>query len=123
MRRTMSEMRQARAPGHAGGHKGRLIAVAAILLGSAAASGVVPRLHRERALDETQAAMAAPRLVRVAQVTVGQTRREVTVPGTCQPFQVTALYAKSTGFVRRNLVDVGDPVKAGQLLAEIDAPE
>ncbi len=45
------------------------------------------------------------------------------MPGTSAPFRTSVLYAKSSGFVRRNLVDVGDAVKAGQLLAEIDAPE
>lgn len=89
----------------------------------AGVSGVVPRLRARAALDQTQAAARSPRLLRVAAATQGAARREVTLPGTSAPFQVTTLYARSTGYLRRNLVDVGDRVKAGQLLAEIDAPE
>ena len=34
-----------------------------------------------------------------------------------------ALYARATGYVRRGLVDIGDHVKEGQLLADISAPD
>ena len=97
--------------------------VALILLGGAVAIGVVPRLHQQRSLDHMQADLLAPRLVRVATVKQSTPSTEVTLPGTSSPFQSTLLYAKAAGFLRRNLVDVGDPVKAGQLLAEIDSPE
>src|SRR5438309_7871151 len=35
----------------------------------------------------------------------------------------TALYARATGYVSRRLVDIGDQVTQGQLLAEIAAPD
>ena len=43
--------------------------------------------------------------------------------GTIEPFQQTALYARTTGYVRDWLADIGDPVKAGQVLAELDTPD
>ena len=98
-------------------------AVALIVAGGAIAIGVVPRLRQRDSLDHTQAEVQAPRLVRVTTVKQSSVDTEVSLPGTSSPFQSTMLYAKSPGYLRRNLVDVGDPVKAGQLLAEIDSPE
>lgn len=45
------------------------------------------------------------------------------VPGDAQAYQVTSLYPRTNGYLKRRLVDIGDQVKEGQLLAEIDAPE
>jgi RND family efflux transporter MFP subunit len=35
----------------------------------------------------------------------------------------TAVYARTSGYLRRWLVDIGDEVKEGQLLAEVETPE
>jgi membrane fusion protein (multidrug efflux system) len=48
---------------------------------------------------------------------------ELSLSGTIEPFQQTALYARTTGYVRDWLADIGDPVKAGQVLAELDTPD
>jgi HlyD family secretion protein len=40
-----------------------------------------------------------------------------------EAFQETAMYARITGFVRTWKVDIGDPVKKGDLLAELYVPE
>ncbi len=45
------------------------------------------------------------------------------LPGMIQPFTDTPIYARTNGYLKRWLVDIGSPVKAGQLLAEIDTPE
>lgn len=94
-----------------------------LVIGGGSAVGVMPRLRQRAALSRMQAELLAPRLVRTAAVRQSPSRSEVTLPGTLAPFQSTALYAKATGFVRQNLVDIGDVVKSGQLLAEIDSPE
>ncbi len=97
--------------------------VSVLVLGAALGVGIVPRLRQRAALDHLQAELTAPRLVRATPVQAAPAATEETLPGTAAPFQSTALYAKATGFLRHNLVDVGDTVKAGQLLAEIDSPE
>jgi membrane fusion protein (multidrug efflux system) len=43
--------------------------------------------------------------------------------GKVESFQQTALYARTTGYVRDWLVDIGDPVTAGQVMAELDTPD
>jgi membrane fusion protein (multidrug efflux system) len=44
-------------------------------------------------------------------------------PGELIAFQQVDLYAKEVSFVKKLFVDVGSQVKAGQLLASMDAPE
>jgi RND family efflux transporter MFP subunit len=101
----------------------KAMTVIGVALGASVVVGVVPRLKQREALAHVEKDLAAPRRVRVATVRAGDPTIEVTLPGTSAPFRSSVLYAKSNGFVRRNLVDVGDRVKAGQVLAEIDAPE
>lgn len=45
------------------------------------------------------------------------------IPGELVPFQSVALYARVQGFVRTVAVDRGSDVRAGALLATLDAPE
>lgn len=50
-------------------------------------------------------------------------KRAITEPGSCQSFEVVDLFAKVSGYLKNQKVDIGDPVKEGDVLAEIDAPE
>src|SRR5205823_10849610 len=45
------------------------------------------------------------------------------LPGRSLPLLEAALYARATGYIKSRLVDIGDRVKEGQLLAVIDAPD
>ncbi len=45
------------------------------------------------------------------------------LPGSIQAIEETSLSARTSGFVRRRLVDIGSRVKAGDVLAEIESPE
>jgi RND family efflux transporter MFP subunit len=45
------------------------------------------------------------------------------LPGVVRPLEEAKIYSRSQGYVRKWLVDIGDKVKEGQLLAEIDTPE
>lgn len=49
--------------------------------------------------------------------------RQTRLPGTVRPWEETQLYAKVSGYLQRILVDKGDVVKRGQLLAVLDVPE
>jgi RND family efflux transporter MFP subunit len=61
--------------------------------------------------------------VRVATPTRGDIHRFVTQPGTIRPLQQVTLYARLPGYVKSIAVDKGDAVKAGAILADLDAPE
>jgi len=48
---------------------------------------------------------------------------ELSLAATTQAIQDAVIYARTSGYVSRRHVDIGDRVTAGQLLAEIDSPE
>ena len=47
----------------------------------------------------------------------------MTLPGTTAAFADANIYARATGYIARRNVDIGDHVKAGDLLAELAVPE
>jgi RND family efflux transporter MFP subunit len=48
---------------------------------------------------------------------------ELILPGNVQANYEAPIYARTSGYLKRWLVDIGTPVTAGQLLAEIESPE
>src|SRR5919197_439046 len=47
----------------------------------------------------------------------------LSLPGTVQANYDAPIYARTNGYLKKWYVDIGTPVKTGQVLAEIDAPE
>jgi RND family efflux transporter MFP subunit len=62
-------------------------------------------------------------LVNVVTVTRSQDTTSLALPGQIQPLKETALFARTQGYLKKRFVDIGSPVRAGQLLATIEAPE
>jgi RND family efflux transporter MFP subunit len=48
---------------------------------------------------------------------------DLILPGNLQANYEAPIYARTSGYLKRWLVDIGAPVKAGQLLGEIESPE
>lgn len=95
-----------------------------IIVTSLLAMGIMLRLKRQA---ELQAAVKATENT-VPSVNVIPARKapaatELALPGSVVSLNQTTIYAQTTGYLRRWLVDIGDRVKSGQLLAEIDAPQ
>jgi RND family efflux transporter MFP subunit len=61
--------------------------------------------------------------VRVATVRASPAVISVTLPATTAAFAQAEIYARATGYIGKRLVDIGDRVKEGQLLAELAVPE
>ena len=61
--------------------------------------------------------------VRVATVQPSAGTEIVTLPATTSAFSAANIFARASGYIDKREVDIGDHVKAGQLLAEIVAPE
>ncbi|MDP9170844.1 MAG: efflux RND transporter periplasmic adaptor subunit [Acidobacteriota bacterium] len=106
---------------------GRIILILVLLAAVVVAvglAGFLPRKNREAAA----AAAASTEKNTLPKVTAAQVRRslqdtEVALPGTLTALREASIFARAAGYVRRRYVDIGDHVRAGQLLAEIDAPE
>jgi RND family efflux transporter MFP subunit len=98
-------------------------AVVAVLLVGALVAGALPRWSRARSLAADLEVSRRPPPVRVVKPTPGEPTRSLSLPGTVLAGRETALYARTSGYLKRWLKDIGDPVKEGELLAEIDTPE
>jgi RND family efflux transporter MFP subunit len=61
--------------------------------------------------------------VRVAEVRDAGDTITVSLPGTTQALTTANMFARASGYITKRPVDIGDKVKAYQLLAEITAPE
>jgi multidrug efflux pump subunit AcrA (membrane-fusion protein) len=61
--------------------------------------------------------------VAVAKVSKGDIAQSLTIAAEFRPFQEIEVHAKVAGFLKSISVDVGDRVKAGQLLAVLEIPE
>src|ERR1700756_1098189 len=108
-----------------GGSGRRLLGLGVLLLFTAAlALGVWRHYEQHRQVMDTaqQQADFVPS-VRVEAVAQRFGRMHVTLPATTLAFEAANIYARASGYVLQRYVDIGDHVKAGQLLAEITAPE
>lgn len=75
-----------------------------------------------QAKEKTEKLAAGPAVV-VAKAVQGPDVRKLNLVGEAIPAQSTVVYSRVGGYLKRILVDVGDSVKAGQVIAEIEQPE
>ena len=61
--------------------------------------------------------------VRVAAVRASDSKITVTLPATTTAFEAANIFARTSGYIEKRYVDIGDRIKAGALLADITAPE
>ncbi len=101
-----------------------LAALAVVTLTGALIAGTLPRLRQTQELDTAAAeTIACPPRVTVVTARQASAHAERVLPGNALPLLEAAIYARTTGYVKRRLVDIGDRVEEGQLLAEIASPE
>lgn len=102
----------------------RLLSVSGVAMSILLPIGVVPRLIQAQELDQSAEKIehALPR-VSVVQAKLAEKNRSISLPGTIEADVETPIYARSNGYISQRLVDIGDKVKAGQMLAHIETPE
>jgi RND family efflux transporter MFP subunit len=93
-----------------------------LVLGALFAIGFWPRWHAMQTAQAEATAESAPTVVYVV-AERGKAKSDLALPANLKALQETIIYARTSGYLKRWLVDIGDHVKAGQLLAEIEAPE
>ena len=84
---------------------------------------LLPKLHHKETLQEDVRANSGPPPVAVTKVSLGQATNVLELPGTVQAFAQTPIFARTNGYITKRFVDIGDHVKAGQLLAIIEDPQ
>jgi membrane fusion protein, multidrug efflux system len=103
----------------------RIVAVAvgiAAIVGAAFFAAWMPRRRAAEALVADARGTETLRVV-VVKPKVKASDRAMTLPGSIQALEETTLYPRANGYVRSWKVDIGDAVKEGALLAEIDTPD
>ncbi len=114
-----------RVPRH-GPRRGRSVAAIALLAAVVLAAALYFRLSHQRADRQVLVATVqdgARTPVSVIHPQPGKTQLSVTFPANLQGYIETPIYARTNGYIKRWLVDIGAHVTAGQLLAEIETPE
>jgi RND family efflux transporter MFP subunit len=94
-----------------------VIAAAAIVI-----SGVRTRQSASAHLSEWTEKRAVP-VVAVAPPDSKVKRATLDLPGRLEAYAQAQLFARVSGYIKEWKVDIGAPVVAGQLMAEIDAPD
>lgn len=87
-------------------------------------AGWAPRSERLRVIEAEAKSVAEDTVaVTVTPVRLSEPVREVTLPGNVSAIGETPIYARAEGYIKARKVDIGDVVKKGDLLVEIDSPE
>jgi RND family efflux transporter MFP subunit len=97
---------------------GTLAIVAAVVV----IMGITTRKMADAKLSEWTESEAVPVVAVAPPDTRGQ-RTTFGLPGRLEAYTQAQLYARVSGYLKEWKADIGTPVKAGDLLAEIDAPD
>jgi RND family efflux transporter MFP subunit len=102
----------------------RILLAAGAVFAALFVVGVVPRLILRHRLN-TDAAAVRTGLPVVSTTNPRRTPEvvEVPLPGSMEAVLETGIWARTDGYLQARYVDIGDRVRKGQLLAEIDTPE
>lgn len=96
--------------------------IAIVVLTVVVVDGVWSRNASDARLREVTNAQSVP-TVAVIHPTVGANQSSLDLPGRLEAYSRAPIYARVGGFLKAWYVDIGASVKAGQLMAEIEAPD
>ncbi len=132
LKRRLEEQKPAQAGAHVLEHPRRprriaifgMLLLVAIIFAAAFFAGYLPRQERELQLvkeanSESESLAEVSVMTAVRDTAVGN----LVLPGNIQAVTEAPILARAEGYIQRRYVDIGDKVTAGQLLAEIEAPE
>jgi len=104
----------------------RRLAFAGLIAAAIAATIVVMGITTRRAADAKLGDWTEGQAVPVVAAALPDTRGKRTtldLPGRLEAYTQAQIYARVSGYLKDWKVDIGAPVKSGQLLADIDAPD
>ncbi len=99
-----------------------LLCATGIILSILFVWGWVPRMMNTKKIDALAAQDPLPR-VTLMEIKPNTKPIELILPSSAQAWHYTPIWSRVNGYLVKYLVDIGDVVKAGDLLAEIDTPE
>jgi RND family efflux transporter MFP subunit len=96
--------------------------IALVAAGAIAAYGLIIRARSNQDLVRWTNAQAVP-TVALARLVRSAAEQILILPGDIQPYNKAAIYARVNGYLKNWNMDIGAQVKAGEVLASIDAPD
>ena len=109
---------------HAGGRFVVLALATLVAVAGPLILGLLPRFHDAAERGQTADAIRlAAKKVQVVRPKAAPPEFDFSLPGAAEALTQATLYARINGYLKQRLVDIGDRVEAGQLLAVIDAPD
>jgi RND family efflux transporter MFP subunit len=107
-----------------GGRITLLLVLAAAIFLAAFFGGYIPHHRRDMQITaEASAQNDALPDVTVVTAKIASSIGDLVLPGNIQAVTEAPILARASGYVQRRYVDIGDRVTAGQLLADVEAPE
>lgn len=94
----------------------------AVIAAGVVVTGVMTRKIADARLSEWTENQAVPYVSVITPDSRGK-RATIELPGRLEAYQQAQIYARVSGYLREWKADIGTPVKAGQVIAEIDAPD
>jgi len=85
--------------------------------------GILTSCRKDDASSAKAAAPDTAQKVQATKVIAQKLAVKVHLPGEIEPYEVVAVFPKVTGFVKSISVDRGSHVRAGEHIAQLDAPE
>jgi RND family efflux transporter MFP subunit len=95
---------------------------AALMAGVVVGYGFIERAESKQEVVQWTDTQATP-TVALARPLPSSPHQTLTLPGNIQPYNKAAIFARVNGYVKSWDHDIGSQVKAGQVLATIDAPD
>lgn len=97
------------------------VLTALCMAGAVIVGGIALRFYNDHRAAQWAREQDIPtvQLIKLSAVNGG----ELILPGDVQPWINAPIYARVSGYLRKWYVDIGAPVKAGQLLADLDTPD
>ena len=101
----------------------RLVGIISLVVAlTLALTGIAARTLRDHSLKRKIDTDAVP-TVSVIAPAPGDSKQELVLPSNIQPYYDAPIYARVSGYLKKWYVDIGTPVKAGEVLADIETPE
>jgi RND family efflux transporter MFP subunit len=101
----------------------RTVGLAALAIaGGLVGGGLMSRVNADQGVTTwTQQAMIPD--VKVLDISHASSGDDLVLPATVQAFYDAPIHARVSGYLKKWYVDIGAPVKSGQVLADIDTPD
>jgi RND family efflux transporter MFP subunit len=96
--------------------------IALVAAGAIATYGLISRARSKQDLVQWTNAQTVP-TVALAKLARGASEESLILPGDIQPYYKAAIYSRVNGYLKSWNKDIGAQVKAGEVLASIEAPD